>query len=225
MKKLRILLWGGRSKAHIILDMIKDIYGGEACISGIFDKTLMKLPFKTHVQFFSEDSDIDFLCKKSTHYVVCIGGEHGYARYKTAKKLEEKGLLPLNLISQHALLDKLELVGNGIQVMPGAVAHKFSRIDEHCILNTNSTIDHDCIIGKGVHVMGGASIAGQVKIGSFSTIGTNATILPNIVIGENVYVGAGAVVTKNLKSNIVVIGVPAKKLKNFMPSVDLSMFK
>ena len=73
--------------------------------------------------------------------------------------------------------------------------------------------------------MGGASIAGQVKIGSFSTIGTNATILPNIVIGENVYVGAGAVVTKNLKSNIVVVGVPAKKLKKFIPSVDLSMFQ
>jgi acetyltransferase-like isoleucine patch superfamily enzyme len=73
--------------------------------------------------------------------------------------------------------------------------------------------------------MGGASIAGQVKIGDFSTIGTNATILPNIVIGDNVYVGAGAVVNKNIESNLVVAGVPAKTLRKFLPSIDLSMFK
>jgi len=75
-------------------------------------------------------------------------------------KFEEKGLLPLNLISLHALLDKLDLIRDGIQVMPGAIAHKFSRIGEKCILNTNSTIDHECIVGKGANIMGGASIAG-----------------------------------------------------------------
>ena len=109
---------------------------------------------------FNEDSSIDILFKKSTNYILCIGGELGYARYKNLKKLEEKGLLPLNLISQYALLDKLDLIGDGIQVMPGAIVHKFSRISEQCILNINSTANHECIVDKGVNIMGGASIAG-----------------------------------------------------------------
>ncbi len=223
-EEMNILLWGGRSKSRIIIEMVKEIYGTQAHISGIFDKTLSELPFQSDIELFSSGSELEVFCKKSSHYIVCIGGEHGYARYMTAKKLEEKGLLPLRVISQHSLLDKLDLIGGGIQVMPGAIAHKFSSINEQCILNTNSTVDHECIIGKGVHVMGGAAIAGRVTIGNYSTIGTNATVLPNLVIGENVYVGAGAVVTKNIGSNSVVAGVPAKFLREFKPSIDLSMF-
>ena len=40
-------------------------------------------------------------------------------------------------------------------------------------------------------------------------IGSNATILP-VTIGDNVVIGAGAVVTKDIPSNSVVKGNPAK---------------
>ena len=59
--------------------------------------------------------------------------------------------------------------------------------------------------------MGGASIAGRVDIGNFVSIGTNATILPDIKIEDGAYIGAGSVVTKNVKKNEIVVGIPAKK--------------
>ena len=177
---MKILLWGGRSKARIIMEMISELYV-DSSIIGIFDKTLKELPFHSHVKLYSNKSDLEFLCQEATHFVVCIGGEHGYARFMTSEKLRQKGLKPLDLVSKHGLLDKLDYCGEGIQVMPGAIAHKFTSIGKHCILNTNSTVDHECKLGDGVHVMGGASIAGRVEIGDFSTIGTNATILPNKV--------------------------------------------
>ena len=222
---MKVLLWGGRSKARIIIEMISEIYAEEAEIVGIFDNTLTQLPFDAKTKLYSEKTDIEMLCNQASHFIVCIGGEYGCVRFKTAEKLKERGLLPLDIISPNGLLDKLESYGEGLQVMPGAIAHKFSRIGKQCILNTNSTVDHECLIGDGVHIMGGATIAGRVEIGDFSTVGTNATILPNIVIGKNVYVGAGAVVTKNIVDNVVVAGVPAKTLYNFNLDIDLSMFE
>jgi len=222
MKK--ILLWGGRSKARVIVEMINEIYGSSAEVVGIFDKTLTKPTFSSNIKHYSQNFKLNAICKQSTHFIICMGGEHGYARYLTAKKLEESGLKPLSLISEYSILDKLECVGSGLQTMPGAVAHKFSKIGDQCILNTNSTIDHECTIGNGVHIMGSASVAGCVKIGDYSTVGTNATILPNVKVGNNVFIGAGAVVTRDISDNEVVVGVPAKFFRYFSPEIDLSPF-
>ena len=223
MKK--ILIWGGRSKARVIIAMINEIYGSSAEVVAIFDKTLTKPTFNSNIKHYSQNFNLNDICKQSTHFIICMGGEHGYARYLTAKKLEEVGLKPLSLISKYSILDKLECVGSGLQAMPGAVAHKFSVIGDQCILNTNSTIDHECIIGNGVHVMSGACVAGRVKIGNYVTIGTNATILPDLKISDGAFIGAGAVVTKNVKKNEIVTGNPAKFVKYNFHQNDLSIFK
>ncbi|NER99361.1 MAG: acyltransferase [Symploca sp. SIO1B1] len=44
-------------------------------------------------------------------------------------------------------------------------------------------------------------------------IGANSTILPGITIGKGAIIAAGAVVTKDVPSNVVVGGVPAKTIK------------
>lgn len=43
-------------------------------------------------------------------------------------------------------------------------------------------------------------------------IGINTTILPGVVIGENSIIGAGSIVTKNVPSDSVVAGIPAKRI-------------
>jgi acetyltransferase-like isoleucine patch superfamily enzyme len=44
-------------------------------------------------------------------------------------------------------------------------------------------------------------------------IGANATLLPGIVIGENALVGAGAVVVDDVPDGAVVVGNPARIVK------------
>lgn len=44
-----------------------------------------------------------------------------------------------------------------------------------------------------------------------ATIGANATIICGITIGERAMIGAGAIVTKDVESDAVVIGVAAKE--------------
>ena len=52
----------------------------------------------------------------------------------------------------------------------------------------------------------------HVIIGNNVYIGQKAIILRGVTIGDNVIIGAGAVVTKDIPSNVVAAGVPAKVL-------------
>lgn len=53
-----------------------------------------------------------------------------------------------------------------------------------------------------------------ISVGKNVWIGSNATILPGVKIGDNAVVAAGAVVTKDVASNMIVGGVPAKPIHN-----------
>ena len=47
-----------------------------------------------------------------------------------------------------------------------------------------------------------------------SWIGAGAIILPGVTVGENSIVGAGSVVTKDVPDNTIVVGNPAKVVRN-----------
>lgn len=56
--------------------------------------------------------------------------------------------------------------------------------------------------------------AEPVTIGNNVWIGGSATILPGVSIGDNTVIGAGSVVTKDIPSNVVAAGNPARIIKN-----------
>jgi putative colanic acid biosynthesis acetyltransferase WcaB len=51
------------------------------------------------------------------------------------------------------------------------------------------------------------------SIGNNVDIGSNVCIIGKVEIGDNVIIGAGSVVVKNIPSNCVVVGNPAKIIK------------
>ena len=53
----------------------------------------------------------------------------------------------------------------------------------------------------------------NTKIGNRCFIGVRSIILPGVTIGDEVIVGAGSVVTKDIPSNCIVAGNPAKIIK------------
>lgn len=211
MKDKSILLWGGTGKARIVEAMVKELNIGSIKI--IFDAWLDTPEFKSEAKFINNVDELRVVIEECSHYVSCIGGEHGFARVKTSEHLEKLGLEAISLMHPHAFIDPSTSYLSGLQTMPGSVVHKFCQLGKQVIINTNATVDHECIIGDGAHIMGGAAIAGCVNVQKYATIGTNATVLPHINIGEGAFIGAGAVVTKNIPAYTVWTGNPAKILR------------
>lgn len=56
---------------------------------------------------------------------------------------------------------------------------------------------------------------GQITVGNNVFIGANVTILPGVTIGDNVIVGACSLITKDIPSNSVVVGSPARVIETF----------
>jgi len=57
-------------------------------------------------------------------------------------------------------------------------------------------------------------ITKPITIGNKVYIGVNSTILPGVTIGNNVVIGACSVVTKDIPTNCVAVGNPARVIKS-----------
>ena len=60
----------------------------------------------------------------------------------------------------------------------------------------------------------------EIKIGNNVHVGTNAIIMPGVCIGDNCVVACGAVVTKDVKPNSIVGGVPARYIESLDEYAD-----
>lgn len=87
------------------------------------------------------------------------------------------------------------------------------RIGSHVMIGPNTlitTINHPLTpMGRRKNL----GITKPVTIGNDVWIGGNVTILPGVTIGNNCIIAAGAVVTKDVKDNTLVGGVPAKFIR------------
>ena len=132
---------------------------------------------------------------------------------ETRKKLMERDAnrnFPV-LIHPSAVIAESAEVGAGSVVMAGAVINPGARIGKGCIINTSSSVDHDCVVRDYVHISVGAHLSGTVVVGTGTWIGTGAIVSNNVNICGGCMIGAGAVVIKDIGEPGTYIGVPARK--------------
>ena len=219
--KKKILLYGGKSTALIVSEMLKD---KKERPKYIYDEYIKNLEFKSSANFSNKKKDLKLFIKDSTHFFICIGMMDGKLRNYISNLFIKEKLKQISIKSKNALIDNTSSYGGGTLFMPNVVVHKYVEIGNDCYFNVNSVVDHECKIGDGVHIMGSSYIAGRVEIDDFASIGANATILPDIKIGKNAIIGAGSVVTKNVKPNEIVFGNPAKFYKKNKKKYNLNIF-
>ena len=138
--------------------------------------------------------------------IVAIGNE------ETREKIQSE-IETVTLIHPNAVIGRRVKVGEGSVIMAGAVINPGAKICRGVIVNTCSSVDHDCVLKDFCHIGVGAHLAGTVIVGETSFVGVGTAVINNITIGDGVTVGAGAAVVKNLTETGTYVGVPARKIK------------
>lgn len=118
------------------------------------------------------------------------------------------------LIHPSAIVAEDAVIGEGSVVMAGVVINPGVKIGKGCIVNTSSSVDHDCVLEDYVHISVGAHLSGTVTVGELSWIGAGSTVSNNVSICHGCIIGAGAVVIRDITVPGIYIGVPAKKYNN-----------
>lgn len=109
----------------------------------------------------------------------------------------------------------------GIEIHPGAKIGKRLVIDHGMgvVIGETAIVGDDCMIFHGV-TLGGVSIGQNERrhpqVGNGVIIGAGAKVLGAISIADNVKIGAGAVVVKDCPEDAIMVGMPAKNLKEIV---------
>lgn len=101
--------------------------------------------------------------------------------------------------------------------IPARESYLISMGDNVWITNGTRLINHDASVEmvRRATSLGWVDRIGKIQIGNNVFIGNQCIILPNITIGSNVIIGAGSVITKDIPSNSVVAGNPARIVSTF----------
>jgi sugar O-acyltransferase (sialic acid O-acetyltransferase NeuD family) len=157
--------------------------------------------------------DDDVLDRYNPAQVKLVNGvgmmPHSQARYTLFSKARQAGFEFINLVHPSAVVSPSVELGQGVQIMAGAVIQADSKIADNVIINSRAIIEHDCVIAAHSHIGPGAVLCGQVALGEHVFVGAGATVIQGIEIAAGALVGAGTVVVKNLDANVSVRGPSA----------------
>lgn len=153
--------------------------------------------FKDHI----EDSD----------FFVAIG--NCSTREKIFEMIEDAGGRIATLIHPFTAISPSAKIGCGSVAVAGAVVNAGTVIGKGVILNTSSSVDHDCVIGDFSHISAGTHVTGTVSVGKRVFLGAGASTVNNVSVCDDCIVGAGAVVINDIEEAGTYVGVPARRIK------------
>lgn len=199
------IIWGAAGHARVLRDVL-----GASRIEAVFDNAEVPPPWD--VPFFvGRDGFADWAkAGRARTFAIAIGGARGADRLEIADWLTHQGLAPLTVRHAGAIVEPSAEIALGAQVLGGSFVGAVARVGRQVILNSQSSVDHDCVIGEGSHIAPGAVLCGEVTLGPRCFVGAGATVLPKLRLGADVVVGAGATVTRDVADGMTVINTPAR---------------
>jgi len=199
-----IIIIGGGGHTKMCIDILHQLKSYK--FIGIVSESIEIGAQILGVQILGTENDLEELYKNGiSDAIVGFGAlENPIIRKKKYNKLKKIGFTLPNLIHPSAILEPSVTLGDGNQIMAGAIVGSDVKICNNCIINSGSIISHDSILMDNVHITPGAILAGNVKVGRNTIVGMGATIYLSVTIGSNVVINNGANVFNDVPDGTIV---------------------
>lgn len=146
-------------------------------------------------------------------FVVAVGSPR--TRRSIVTKMESIGTPQFaTLIHPSVMASCYVAFGEGSIITSGCIITTQVSIGKHAIINLASTIGHDVTMGDFCTIAPQVAVSGNVTAGDGVELGTGSIIIQGISIERGAFVGAGALVSKDIPSNILVVGSPARQARS-----------
>ena len=215
MKKLVIL--GGSGIGMIAASIANDL--GFYEVLGFLNDYLPKGShigkYNTYPVLGTTEDLPQFLAQKNTYvFIAYVGMQQEETIYNKIAALNIPDDRLATLIHPTAIIPRgFCSIGNGVLFAPLVQLSPDTTIGDNCILLPNSFVGHDSTLDRFAHIATNGVVGANVHVGKGVHIGSNATIREKLTIGDFSLVGAGSVVLKDVPANAIVVGNPAKILR------------
>jgi sugar O-acyltransferase (sialic acid O-acetyltransferase NeuD family) len=208
---VRVILLGGGGHAKVVAEALEKSGTEIVAISLLAETPATFCPLARRI------TDADVMPLVSVESLKLVNGLGGISDTVPRRLLYEKfrvhGVEFETVIHPSAVIASDVSIGDGAQIMAGAVIQPGVSIGANAIVNTRASIDHDCQIGDHTHIAPGVTLSGNVVVGAGAHIGTGACAIQGTRIGESSVVGAGAVVIGSVPAGEHHVGIPAARVK------------
>jgi sugar O-acyltransferase (sialic acid O-acetyltransferase NeuD family) len=151
-----------------------------------------------------------------TDYVLAngVGGIGEPRRRQAFERWKQRGYTFVRVLHPTATIAHSGVtMGEGGQVMAGAVIQPDVRIGANAVVNTRASVDHDCILGDHCHIAPGVVLCGAVTIGEDTHIGAGAVVIQGVTIGKSCLIGAGATIRRDVPDGMIVYSESQRREK------------
>jgi sugar O-acyltransferase (sialic acid O-acetyltransferase NeuD family) len=144
---------------------------------------------------------------------ICIATGEPAIRKILYDKIIANGLELTTLVHPDVVIPHSTTIGKGTIICKFLSITCDITIGKNVYIHPNVCIGHDSIIGEHTVVSSYVDVAGDCKIGSNTFLAINVCMRQGISIGDDTIIGMGSVVHRDIPSDVIAMGNPARPMK------------